>query len=131
MYKTEEFDTRSVQYTPDKHFGMINFQGFLPIASESMVAPDLCVTGLNRRGREVDALARFANPGVWHGSPALHFCGSPARLVGFTRSKSARELRQHHEALALQKSSFDLEGKVVSPEIRKSPYLPQKMRFPR
>jgi hypothetical protein len=32
------------------------------------------------------------------------------RLVGITRGKSGRELRQHHEALALQKSPFDFES---------------------
>lgn len=104
MYETEEFIDRFVQHIPDKHFRMINFYGFLANRVRGQWLPKIYVL-LNQtveavktvRWRDLQKLAFGTDPLL------CILCGSPLIFAGITRGKSAAQLRQHHEALALAK----------------------------
>jgi len=104
VYETEEFIDRFVQHIPDKHFRMINFYGFLANRVRGQWLPKIYVL-LNQtvetvktvRWRDLQKLAFGTDPLL------CILCGSPLIFAGITRGKSAAQLRQHHEALALAK----------------------------
>jgi hypothetical protein len=103
-YDSEEFIGRFVQHIPDKHFRMINFYGFLANRVRGQWLPKIYAL-LNQTVEPVRTV-RWRDPQnrAFGTDPLLCIlCGHRLRFMGITRGKSARELRQHHEALALAK----------------------------
>jgi hypothetical protein len=103
-YDAEEFIDRFVQHIPDKHFRMINFYGFLANRVRGKWLPKIYAL-LDQTVEPVKTLRWNDLQSRTFGTDPLLciVCGSPLRFAGITRRKSARELRQHHQALALAK----------------------------
>jgi Putative transposase/Transposase zinc-binding domain len=104
VYEHDEFIERLVQHIPDKHFRMINFYGFLANRVRGQWLPKVYEL-LEQTVEPVKTLRwRDMQKRSFGTDPLLCIlCGSPLRFVGITRGKSAAELRQHHQALALAK----------------------------
>ena len=106
VYEKEEFIARFVEHIPDKHFRMINFYGFLANRVRAQWLPKVYAL-LNQTVRpEPVSTVRWRDlqKRAFGIDPLLCvLCGSPLRFIGITQGKSARELQQHHEALALAK----------------------------
>jgi len=103
-YDSEEFIDRFVQHIPDKHFRMINFYGFLANRVKGQWLPKIYAL-LDQTVEPVKTVRwRDLQKQAFGVDPLLCIlCGSPLYFVGIPRGKSARELLQHHEALARAK----------------------------
>jgi hypothetical protein len=104
VYEKDEFIARLMEHIPDKHFRMINFYGFLANRVRGQWLPKIYAL-LNQTVQPVRTVGwRDLQKGAFGTDPLLCvLCGAPLRFVGITRGKSARQLRPHHEALALAK----------------------------
>lgn len=104
VHETGEFIQRFVQHIPDKHFRMINFYGFLANRLRGKLLP-IAYRLLDQTVQPVRTLRwRDMQQRAFGTDPLLCvLCGAPLRFTGITQGKSARELRQHHQALALAK----------------------------
>ena len=104
VHDTEAFIDRFVQHIPDKHFRLINFYGLLSNRLRGKLLP--VVYGLLQQTVQPVRRVRWRDlhKRAFGLDPLLCvLCGAPLRLTGITHGKSARELFQHHEALALAK----------------------------
>lgn len=104
VHDTDAFIDRFVQHLPDKHFRMINFYGFLANRLRGQLLPIVY--------RLLEQTPKIARTVRWRDLQMRAFgvdpllcilCGAPLRFAGITQGKSAGQLRQHHQALALAK----------------------------
>jgi hypothetical protein len=104
IYDKQAFIHRFVQHIPDKHFRMINFYGFLANRVRSELLPT--IYALLNQFVQPAATIRWSNlqKQAFGLDPLLCIlCGCQMFFNGITRGKPFRQIRHHHEALALAK----------------------------